>query len=379
VQPALTLGSLDSVVQSWSPKLPAGVGTYPVVYVGDGADVAKYNVRGKIAVARRNDAVPPTAQAAAAAKAGAKLLVILNDGYGPLDAWADLPEEDAPSLPVASLSADQGQQLLAHRPTLLTLVSHPYPDYLYDLVQHHDGAVPKDPGYRPTARDLARIDESFRDTKRGEAVDVRFDLSSDFTWAVGAASTTVPAQGDHTVWVTAGPSARWLSMAAVPDLAEQGSSVSYKTGTTTKETWSAGIQRPRVLSDSALSTPPSRVGNIMSVFTLPGFADSGPHQGYVYDTGAQVASAIYQGDQLLGEGADMLSVEVPPEPLPYRLVADTKRELPGRPYSPAPTRSGASPPVRPTTRTLRRSRCSSSTTQSQQTCPAERSATPTSP
>ena len=31
----------------------------------------------------------------------------------------------------------------------------------------------------------------------------------------------------------------------------------------------------------------------------------------------------------------MLSVEVAPEPLPYRLVADTKRDLPNRPYSPS--------------------------------------------
>jgi hypothetical protein len=38
--------------------------------------------------------------------------------------------------------------------------------------------VPKDPGYRPTTRDLARIDESFRDTKPGNALDIRFDLVS---------------------------------------------------------------------------------------------------------------------------------------------------------------------------------------------------------
>src|SRR4029079_6313548 len=99
VQPALTVGSFSSMVQSWSPKLPEGVGNYPVVYVG--SDPAKHNVRGKIVVAQRNRASPPTAQAAAAAKGGAKLLLILNDGYGPLDAWADLPQEEAPALPVA--------------------------------------------------------------------------------------------------------------------------------------------------------------------------------------------------------------------------------------------------------------------------------------
>ncbi|MER7249690.1 S8 family serine peptidase [Kribbella sp. NPDC000426] len=333
-QPALTVGSFGAMVQSLSPKLPEGAGINQAVYVGDGADFAKYDVRGKIAVAQRNDVVPPTEQAASAARAGAKMLLLLNDGYGPLDAWADLPIEDAPALPVASLTTDQGRQLLAHSPKLLSVVSHPCPDYLYDLVQHHDGAVPSDPGYRPSARDLARIDESYRDTKPGDAVDVRFDLSTDFTWAVAAAASTVPAQGDHTVWVTASPKVKWLSMAAVPDLSQQGSSLSYRAGSTTKETWFGGIQRPRLLSDSALSTPPSRVGDIISVFTLPGWADSGPHQGIVYDVGAQVTTALYQGDTLLGEGADMLSVEVPPESAPYRLVVDTTRDLPGRPYSP---------------------------------------------
>ncbi|GAA1128390.1 S8 family serine peptidase [Kribbella jejuensis] len=332
-QPALTAGSFDTLVQSWSPMLPAGTGNYPVAYVG--SDPAKYDVRGKIAVAQRNDTVPPTQQAAAAAKGGAKLLLIVNDGYGPLDAWADLPQEEAPALPVVSLNIDQAQQLFVRSPKTLKLDSHPYPQYLYDLVQHHEGAVPSDPGYRPTARDLARIDESFRDTKPGDALDIRFDLSADLTWAVGAASTTVPAQGEHAVYVTAAPKVKWLSMAAVPDLSEQGSSLSYRPGSVTAETWFGGIQRPRLLSDSALSTPPSRVGDIMSVYGLPGFADSGPHQGTVFDVGASVTTALYQGDALLADGADMLSVEVPPQALPYRLVVDTKRDLPNRPYSPS--------------------------------------------
>lgn len=135
--------------------------------------------------------------------------------------------------------------------------------------------------------------------------------------------------------MTASPKVQWLSMAAVPDLTEQSSSLSYRAGSTTRDTWFAGIQRPRLLSDSALSTPPSRTGDIMSVFSLPGFADSGAHQGVVYDVGASVTSRFYQGDTLVGEGADALSVEVAPERLPYRLVVDTKRALPDRPYSPS--------------------------------------------
>lgn len=340
VQPALTVGaasqSFDGMVQSLSPKLPDGTGTYPMAYVGNGTatEFDKAHVRGKIAVVRRNDAVAPTDQAKAAATAGAKLLLILNDGYGPLDAWADLPQEDASPLPVASLSTDQSAKLMAHNTKTLKLVSHPYPEYIYDLVQHHDGAIPSDPSYRPGASDLAKIDESFRDTAQGEAVDVRYDLSTDFTWAVSSAATPVRAQGDHTVWVTAGPKVKWLSQAAVPDLNLLGSSASYAPRSTTKETWFAGIQRPRLLGDSVMFTPPSRVGDIISVFGMPGWGDSGKHEGIVYG-GVSVTTSLYQGDTLLGEGGDFVSAEgLSPDALPYRLVVDATRDLPGRPYSP---------------------------------------------
>jgi subtilisin family serine protease len=342
VQPPLTIASgtqsYDTMIQSMSPKLPQSTGTDAVVYVGDGSvtDFAKVPLRGKIAVVRRNDTVAPTDQAAAAARAGAKLLLIVNNGYGPLDAWADLPQEEAPALPVASLSTDQGNQLIdriQQGSKTLKVTSHPYPQYLYDLVQHHEGAIPGDPVYRPGASDLATIDESFRNTKQGDALDIRYDLATDFSWAVGATATPVLAQGNYTVWVTAGPRYKWLSMASVSDLMQHGSSLSYQPRSTTKETWFDGIQRPRLLTDSAIFTAPSRVGDLINVFGMPGWGDSGRHQGIIYG-GATVDTSLYQGENLIGQGTDFISSEVAPERLPYRLVVDTTRDLPDRPYSP---------------------------------------------
>jgi subtilisin family serine protease len=343
VQPPLTVSSgtrsYDSVqIQSLSPKLPQGTGTYSAIWAGDGsaAEFAKLKARDKIAVVRRNDTVAATDQAAAAANAGARLLLIVNDGYGPLDAWADLPQEDAASLPVASLSTDDGAQLIPriqHGATALKLVSHPYPDYLYDLVQHHDGAIPGDLTYRPGPSDLARIDESFRDTKQGDAVEVRYDLTADFGTAAGAAVTTVPAQGASTAWVTAEPDVEWVDQAAVPDLTEIGASTSYKPRGTTEETWFAPVQHPRLLSDSALVTAPTRFGNIIAVSGMPGWGDSGGHAGFVWDGGVTVNTSLYQGDDLIGQGGDYVSADVAPDPLPYRLVLDTTRNLADRPHS----------------------------------------------
>ncbi|WP_204358265.1 S8 family serine peptidase [Streptosporangium sp. 'caverna'] len=341
-QPAVTLASgKDSwtpKVQVLSPKLAAGTRSASLVYVGDGSseDFRRASVRGRIAVVLRNDRVPATEQAKSATEAGAQQLLIVHDGYGPLDAWADKPLEEAPQLPVASLSTDQGQRLLAelrHGSKTVKLTSHPYPEYLYDLVQHHDGAIPRDPGYRPGTRDLAKIEQSFRNIWQGEALDIRYDLSPDLTWAVGPASSTLLAQGDHTVWVTAGPKVKWLSQSAVPgQLSEFGSSRSYPARSTTEETWFAGIQRPRLLSDNVMSTPPSRIGDLINVFGMPSWG-SGPHEGTVFD-GITVNTSLYQGDKLVGEGSDMLFAEVAPDRLPYRLVVDATRSLPKWPYSP---------------------------------------------
>ena len=124
-------------------------------------------------------------------------------------------------------------------------------------------------------------------------------------------SSTLLAQGDHTVWVTAGPKVKWLSQSAVPgQLSEFGSSRSYPARSTTKETWFGGIQRPRLLSDNVMSMPPSRVGDLVNVFGMPSWG-SGPHEGTVFD-GITLNTSLYQGDKLVAEGADFLSAEVAP-------------------------------------------------------------------
>ncbi|WP_234329249.1 MULTISPECIES: S8 family serine peptidase [unclassified Streptomyces] len=342
VQPRLTVvaGShtyASVLPQTMSPSLPEGAGGYRAVDAGTGSadDFARVHAEGRVAVVRRDDAVTPVDQARAAASAGARLLLIVNDGTGPLDAWADLPE-GAP-LPVASVGTDEGRDLLArfrHGGTpVLRVTSHPYPDHLYDLLLRHDGSVPPDLTYRPGPGDLARIDVTDRDTRQGEAVDMRSDVSPDGTWAVGTPVTAVRAQGSHTAWVTAGPDAVWVDAAAVPDLTETGPARSYRPRGTSEATWFGGVQHPRLLGDSVIDVPPARVGDLVALYGLPAYGDSGGHAGSALDPAATVRAALYQGDELLAEGDDRISAEVAPDTLPYRLVADTTRDLPGRPYS----------------------------------------------
>ncbi|MFI9041078.1 S8 family serine peptidase [Streptomyces sp. NPDC053726] len=345
IQPPLSFSSGsqtydDVVIQSLSPALPEGTGSYRAVWAGDGsdADFRKLKVRGQVAVVRRSDTVSAPDQAEAAAKAGARQLLILNDGYGKLDPWADLP--DAAPLPTASLGTDDGARLLSRirKPGTATLkvVSHPHPRYLYDLVRHHDGAIPREPSYRPESGELARIDEEFRDTKQDEAVEYREDVSAIFDSPMLIQPTPVPAQGTLTSWVTAGADIRWISSAGMRDLGQMGLTRSYKPRSTTSESWFSPIQRPRLLNDGIGWRAPFRVGNIISTSAAPAWGDSGGHAGVVWVDGDSSKISLYQGDQLLGEDVNerIVTVEgLSPDALPYRIVVEGKRNRPDRPYS----------------------------------------------
>ncbi|WP_431945256.1 S8 family serine peptidase [Actinacidiphila sp. bgisy167] len=345
IQPPLTFSSGpetygDVTIPSQSPALPDGKGTYHAVWAADGsaADFREVAVRGQVAVVRRSDTVSAPDQAAAAAKAGARQLLILGDGYGKYDPWADL-SEGAP-LPVASLGADDSARLLTRlrKPGTATLkvVSHPHPAYLYDLIRHHDGSVPQDPSYRPGPGDLARIDESFRNTTQGEALASRADVSLYFDGRMDGQPTPVAAQGTLTSWVTAGEDARWISGAAMRDLGLWGVMRTYKPRSTSSETWFAPVQRPRVLNDGIMWTAPFRVGDIINTSSLPAWGDSGGHAGIVWADGDTSKISLYQGDELLGEAYNEGYVNaegLSPDPQPYRIVLEGQRNLPDRPYS----------------------------------------------
>ncbi|MFF9373204.1 S8 family serine peptidase [Streptomyces griseoluteus] len=344
IQPPVTLsvGSQtyrSTVPQSLSPSLPEGSASYRAVWAGDGSatEFEKVKVRGHVAVVRRSDSVPAPDQARSAAKAGARLLLILNDGYGKLDAWADLP--DAAPLPVTSLGTDDSvrlmRQLTKSGAKQLRVVSHPHAAYLYDLVRHYNGAVPRTLTYRPAASELARIDESFHDSSQGEALQRRDDLAPETHQPMNGVSTPVNAQGKLTSWVTPGTGTLWVSAASREDLGQVGPPRVYRARDTSSETWFSPIQHPRLLSDD-VHTAPFRVGDVISTSSIPAWGDSGGHAGVVWTTGSTSKVSLYQGDRLLGEGLDEHFVnaeDLSPASLPYRIVVEGKRDLANRPYS----------------------------------------------
>lgn len=152
--------SLDDalVVQPGTPLLPDGTTRLDAVFAGAGtqADYTGLSARGKAVVVRAGATAVPTDQAAAAHAAGAAMLLVVTDGDGRGSDWYGGPDGATTGpIPVASVTMDEGEALIkkigaAGRSRVqLAVEAHPAPTYLYDLVDYHQGGVPKDPRPRP--------------------------------------------------------------------------------------------------------------------------------------------------------------------------------------------------------------------------------------
>lgn len=130
---------------------------------GSAEDFAAIDAQGRIAVVTRSDEVSPGTRAANAVAAGARLLLVVNDGDGELSEWAGSDDwvTDAP-LPVAAVSGIEGRKLLeqiASKKVKLAVAGDEFPDTTYDVALHADGEIPADLAYQP--KDLARIDTTY--------------------------------------------------------------------------------------------------------------------------------------------------------------------------------------------------------------------------
>jgi subtilisin family serine protease len=341
-QPALTVGTKSRtyddlrVARSTTP-LPAGTKKVAAVFAGDGSatELANRDVRGKAVVVRRSDTVEISQQAEAAATAGAKLLVVVNDGVGRLEPWIYAPFNPLNPAPVtvATLTADEGTELieaLRQGTVSLTVTSHPTTDYVYDVVHHWAGSVPTNPTWRSGPRDLARVDVSFRNFRQDKAREIRHDVWHG--WLETNVLSTA-AQGERTDWVTADTS--WVDEAYIlAEIRQFSVDVGrYPAGSASLVNWFGPIQRPRM---GPIGYLPIRYLDGVYI-PVPGWGDSGAgHVGQALGNfDVKDYAALYQGDQLLRWGnAEYLPVTgLAAQRLPYRLVVDNDRGTWTNPYS----------------------------------------------
>ncbi|GGL12730.1 peptidase [Sphaerisporangium melleum] len=349
-QPRLAVSSKDDdfedlLIQSRYTPLPEGRYSFDAVFAGQGsaAELAAAKVKGKVAVVRWSDAADPVAMAEAARAAGARLLLLVGNGRGRLDAW-DAVQTPAP-MPVASVTMDEGERLiggiLKKGKAPLQVTSHPAADYLFDLVHKWTGAVPADPTYRPGKRDLARVEMSFANHKQATARDMRTDKLPDWPSGFSGYLTEGPARGTRTDWVSADGGVRWMEYALALDggAQEQSDLVTYKGGETGDSRWFGPIVRPRM--NDATGWFPLRGGDALVLF-LPSWGSSGgDHQGeMLFNEHVTQTASLYQGDTLVDRVTNdrtdrsvYLAPIVSPDRLPYRLVNEAARDASLYPYS----------------------------------------------
>ncbi|MBB2947253.1 subtilisin family serine protease [Actinoplanes lutulentus] len=335
IEPALSINNggilYDDLIVLPGSTVPAeGTKQTQAVFAGTGtaAELKAAGVKDKIALVRQDDL---DEQVEAAEQAGAALLLIVTNETG---RWYDATSRT--KLAVVSLTKDSGERLITQLGAGrvdLRVTSDPTTDYLYDLVRYWPAGVPKSVVYRPSERDLARVDVDFQSTTDRELSERRYDYNPDMPVKVGSLST-IKVDRFRTDWVTPGSDIRWS--AEMNDLRsfQRGGSRTFTAGSRTSEKWLAAIQRPRI---NDAGTLPYRDGDRI-VAEVPGWGDSGAdHAGDAVPEGSsgQVVT-LSQGKTVLeqnGWGWIDSNSGLSPKRLPYRLLTTTEGDPAVFPYS----------------------------------------------
>ncbi|MFG1992254.1 S8 family serine peptidase [Actinoplanes sp. NPDC048988] len=330
-EPVLSLGdSFDDLLVLPGSTVPAeGTRQLAAVFAGNGttADFARVDVKDRIAVVRRADLDD---QVTAAEKAGAAALAIVNTEAG---RYYDATSKT--KLAVVSLTKDGGERLiaqLAQGKVSLRVTADPTTDYLYDLVRYWPGAVPKSVTYRPSERELARVDVDFQSTSGREISEKRFDYNPDLPVKVGS-TALMRSERFRTDWVTAQDGVTWSADMDDRYSFQVGGTTTYRAGSRTGETWLGAIQRPRI--NDGVTLPYRDGGRIVA--EIPGWGDSGAnHAGVAFPEGGEMTATLSQGTKVLEQNSynwiDSNS-GLSPQRLPYRLVTTTTRDTTSYPYS----------------------------------------------
>ncbi|MEH7333892.1 S8 family serine peptidase [Neobacillus drentensis] len=326
---------LDEIPQAGSTLLK-GKYNLDTVYAGKGvaAEYNGLNVKDKAVVVERSNEVSGAERAAAASKAGAKLLITVNDGPKELSEYVGIENEDFSlsdsPIAVAAISGTEGKNLIeAARSGKLKLNVEGNPDseFVYDLVDNHPNAIPKDLTYSPKTKDLVKINTQYRSDRKAPGAEFRWDLPAYRPIGVGyPMSLSLPAV--RTEWVSAQEGTSWYHQASVLDgqWEVRQSVAQYKPGQQFVEDWFAPVVRPRFGDGFWV---PYRSGNSL-IINVPAWADSG-----LGSTGAEMTYPgqqtlkLYQGSKLVKEGigqAIYSFANYPVENTQYRIVSDASRD-----------------------------------------------------
>ncbi|WP_406687668.1 S8 family peptidase [Rossellomorea vietnamensis] len=304
------------------------------VYAGSGsaADFDRLKAKGKAVVVDRNAEVSVSEQATNAAEAGAKLVIIVNNEDKEFSVYAGTPEYTDNPVAVAGISKSEGDKLVkAVRSGNVKLKVEGTVDspYLYDLMDVHEGSIPKDLTYEPKGKQLAKIETNYTSPVETDGGEFRYDLRPHTMRAIGFLQK-VSLPSARTEYVSATEDTRWYHQANVLDETWQVRQplMTYNGGEKISENWFSPVVRPSLGEGY---WPPRRQGNSLQI-NVPAWADGGKGNtgGTEWDVSNQnQTTQLYKGDTLLKEGqGQALNVWdiLPQERTQYRFVTDAKRD-----------------------------------------------------
>ncbi|MBD3923280.1 S8 family serine peptidase [Nocardioides cavernae] len=303
-----------------------GVARLDAVAAGTGTpdDFTGRDVRGKAVLVRRSDAVPAYEIAETAARAGARLVVVVNDRSGRYVAYAG-----GTDLPVVTLTQAEGQPLLDKlargRTVTLTLDGTEQADYVYDLVRSFDGEIPAGLAWAPAKRDLATVTSRFIGEEGRLAIESRADCR-DWNWPPCMEYFEPVHLGtERTDYVSTQAGSTWYEgVRDVRGWEQRGEERPYRRGEERTLGWFEPVARPRT---GPGYWQPRRSGNFFAV-NVP-FASTGDDgvTGSMED-GSTVVTRLYAGDDLIDESPfQAVQREVPATDgwSDYRFEMDTTR------------------------------------------------------
>jgi subtilisin family serine protease len=291
------------------------------------------DLAGKLAVVTRDATRKPVDQIAAAAGAGAKAVIIVNDRPGP---YATIvPRVARTTIPAWSLTQDEGAVLydrMADGPTQINLQGIDNHPYVYNIAMMVPGGIPADPVDTVTAENSAVVNSHYRGTKGTYLGETDSAIRPGETFIVQILDY-FDAPVDREEWYSTG--SKWPTMkdmrwfhTVYPDRAEIIRSVkdlirNYEPGEQREETWlgaAFGPAGPEV-------TQAVRENDTFTL-TVPEIGDSTPGHWGQFANGADKATVrVYQDEKLLKEMPQLSLTKVPvsPDPATYRITMDTQR------------------------------------------------------
>ncbi|WP_326815906.1 MULTISPECIES: S8 family serine peptidase [unclassified Streptomyces] len=319
---------------------PLARGTYklPLVFAdqGSSADYAHLDAHGKAVVVRHSDDVSDMDQAASAIAAGAKLMLVVENGYGrPMRSYAPLGQRPV-ALDVGLLGTEEGEKLIRQAEdggTRITVDSETASPYVYDLAHAWHNEIPSKMTVKNDTNNLARIDVTFASPKPDvPGAEFRFEWLDGVDWSSGPIMPE-PANGKRTDWVSTS-GVRWHQEAFAESIGfEEGAKTAYRAGSRQSEEWFKPIQRP-FLNDAFFNNlPPTRNGSLLYI-DIPAWGSSN-HVGWNQDPAVTQQQTLYQGNTQLGQGnfTNVWGNAPSRGKLPYKLVVTGERDVAYTPYS----------------------------------------------